>query len=64
MRKKLWLWGGTLAGVALAATLGATKLARSADHLDAPATTADPTADLADVFSWTDGSNAVLDRGL
>ncbi len=60
MRKKLWLWGGTLAGVALAATLGATKLARSADHLDAPATTADPTADLADVFSWTDGSNAVF----
>ena len=60
MRKKLWLWGGTLAGVALAATLGASKLARSADHLDAPATTADPTADIADVFTWMDGSNAVF----
>ncbi|MGH7282769.1 MAG: DUF4331 family protein [Polyangiaceae bacterium] len=60
MRKKLWLWGGTLAGVALAATLGATRLARSADHLDAPATSADPTADIADVFSWVDGSNTVF----
>lgn len=60
MRKKLWLWGGTLTGVALAATLGATKLARSADHLDAPAVSADPAADINDVYSWVDGSNVVF----
>ena len=60
MRKKLWLWGGTLAGVAFAATLGVSNLARSADHLDAPATTADPTADIADVYSWMDGANQVF----
>lgn len=60
MHKRTWLWGGTLAGVVLAATLGIAQNARSADHLDAPATQADPSADINDVFSWLDGSNAVL----
>ena len=60
MQKRTWLWGGTLAGVVLAATLGVAHKAQSADHLDAPATKADPTADINDVYSWVDGSNVVL----
>ncbi len=60
MHKRTWLWGGTLTGVVLAATLGIAHNARSADHLDAPATQKDPSADINDVYSWLDGNNAVL----
>lgn len=58
--KKTWLLGGALTGAVLAAALGYSTRARSADHLDAPATTADPAADINDVYSWMDGSNMVL----
>ncbi len=58
--KKTWLLGGALTGAVLAAALGYSTRARSADHLDAPATTADPAADINDVFSWVDGTNMVL----
>lgn len=58
--KKTWLLGGALTGAVLAAALGYSTRARSADHLDAPATTADPAADIADVFTWMDGTNMVL----
>ena len=34
--------------------------ARSADHLDSPATKADSTIDINDVYSWMDGSNFVV----
>jgi hypothetical protein len=34
--------------------------AKSADHLDGDVTTADPAADIADVYSFMDGSNLVL----
>jgi hypothetical protein len=34
--------------------------ARSADHRDGDATTADPAADINDVYTWVEGSNMVL----
>lgn len=60
MMKKTWLLGGALTGAVLAAALGYSTRARSADHLDAPATTADPAADINDVYSWMDGTNMVF----
>jgi hypothetical protein len=36
------------------------RVAKSADHLDAPATKADPAADIADVYTFNDGANAVF----
>jgi hypothetical protein len=36
------------------------RLARSADHLDAPAAKADPAADINDLYTWNDGDNVVL----
>jgi hypothetical protein len=38
----------------------ASPLALAADHLDAPGTMADPTADITDTYAWLDGSNVVL----
>jgi hypothetical protein len=50
-----------LLGAASAASIfGTTRVARSSDHLDAPATKADPTADINDLYAWMDGSNLVL----
>ncbi len=50
---------------ALAGGLGASiffvqRHAHSADHLDSPATKADSTSDINDVYSWMDGNNAVF----
>jgi hypothetical protein len=42
-------------GCALVATT-----AMAADHKDGPATTADPTADIADVYAFMDGTNVAL----
>ena len=58
--RKTWLWGGALTVGVLAAALGYTTRAKSADHLDAPATIADPAADINDVYSWVDGTNLIL----
>ena len=43
---------------AVAAVVGYAASARSADHQDAPGTMAAPTADINDVYAWTNG-NAV-----
>lgn len=40
--------------------LGAPTAGFAADHLDAPATVADPAADINDVYVWQDGSKTVL----
>lgn len=45
---------------ACAGVVGYSASALSADHQDAPATRASPTADIDDVYSWMDGSNVVL----
>jgi hypothetical protein len=47
-------------GAAALALLGYATTAFSADHQDAPATTADPTVDINDVYDWMDGNNVVL----
>jgi len=52
---------GTLAALAsVAAVIGYAASALSADHQDGPATTSEPPADINDVYSWIDGSNAIL----
>lgn len=52
---------GIFTAVASVATIiGYAASALSADHQDGPATTAEPPADINDVYSWIDGSNVVL----
>jgi hypothetical protein len=47
--------------LATASVVGAlASTARSADHRDAPATTADPASDINDVYAFVDGGNMVL----
>ncbi len=55
MKKEIWK------PVALALTMMfAASPAVAADHMDGPAAKADPTEDIADVYSWVDGANTVL----
>jgi hypothetical protein len=54
--RKTWL---VVALGALALAL-APPSARAADHLDGPAVTADPSTDLTDVYTWTQGGKLVL----
>jgi len=49
-----------VAGAGLATAVIHPRLARSADHLDAPGTTAEPGADINDVYAFLDGTNAVF----
>jgi len=44
----------------IASVVGYAGIARSADHLDSPATKADPTVDVDDLYAFMDGSNLVL----
>lgn len=44
----------------VAGVIGFAGIAHSADHLDSPATKADPTVDINDLYSFMDGSNLVL----
>jgi hypothetical protein len=53
-------WTFAIGAACLSALVASPRLARSADHLDAPATKADPTADINDLYSWVDGSNVVM----
>ena len=39
--------------LATAATLGAASGARASDHIDSPATVADPQTDIGDIYAWT-----------
>jgi hypothetical protein len=54
-RRATWLKGCVGAGIITAASL-----AIAADHLDGPGVTADPAADIADVFAWTRDGDVVL----
>ena len=53
--KRAWLIAPGAAALLLAAPL-----ARAADHLDGPAASADPSADITDVFAWTAPDGARL----
>lgn len=57
MRKKRWVVA--LAAMALAAGMG---VASAADHIDGPQASADPAADITDVFAWMtpDASKVIL----
>jgi len=44
----------------IAAIAAFTRLAHSADHLDSPAVKADPAADIADLYAFTDGASSVF----
>jgi len=60
MKARGWI-ATTVVAAACAATAGVLvhKSAKSADHLDSPATQADPTVDINDVYSWMDGNDLV-----
>lgn len=55
MKRMTWLKGALALSV-----LSAASWAMAADHLDAPAATADPTADITDLYTWTDQGNVVF----
>jgi hypothetical protein len=55
MKKMTWFKGA----FALALMTGVS-MAFAADHIDAPAATADPTSDITDLYTWVDGTNAVF----
>lgn len=61
MKRKTWFRGSLLVALVMASPL-----AIAADHRDSPTldvtvtTTADPSVDITDVFTWMDGSNVVL----
>ncbi len=55
MKRMTWLKGA----LALSA-LTAASVALAADHLDAPGAVADPTADITDLYTWTDQGNVVF----
>lgn len=61
MKARGWI-ATTIVGAACVTTAAVLvhKAARSADHLDSPATKADSTIDINDVYSWVDGNNVVL----
>src|ERR1700710_1722404 len=45
--------GGVIAAVAVGLALGRVDAARASDHFDSPAMTANPQADIGDVYAWT-----------
>src|SRR5262245_60629412 len=49
-----------LIGIGALATLTAAPWALAADHRDAPATTADPSIDINDVYAFTSGNNIIV----
>jgi len=53
-------WMVVVAGAGLATAVIHPRLARSADHLDAPATIAEHAADINDVYAFLDGTSAVF----
>jgi hypothetical protein len=60
MKRKVLTMAALLGAASAASIFGTTRVARSSDHLDAPATKADPAADINDLYAWVDGSNLVL----
>ena len=61
MKARGWI-ATSVVGVAgvLAAGIMVHSVARSADHLDSPATKADSTIDINDLYTWNDGNNVVF----
>jgi uncharacterized protein DUF4331 len=55
MKRMTWLKGALALSV-----LSAASWALAADHIDAPGAIADPTADITDLYTWTDQGNVVF----
>ena len=55
MKRMTWLKGALALSV-----LSAASWAMAADHIDAPGAIADPTADITDLYTWTDQGNVVF----
>ncbi len=60
MKTTFLKWMLVVGGACLATAVIHPRLAHSADHLDAPATSAEAAADINDVYAFTDGNNAVF----
>lgn len=52
MKMRTLLWRTVGGGALLGAALVGPNLARGADHTDSPAATAEPSADIADLYAW------------
>ena len=61
MKARGWI-ATSIVGAACVTTAGVLlhKAARSADHMDSPAVTTDPTVDINDLYTWMDGNDVVL----
>lgn len=60
MKQKVLSLAAVLGTACAVVLVGVVRVAHSADHLDAPATKADPTVDIDDLYTWIDGSNVVF----
>lgn len=60
MKTTILKWTVVVGGACLATAVIHPRLARSADHLDAPATKKEAAADINDVYTFMDGNNAVF----
>jgi hypothetical protein len=61
MKARGWIATSVVgAASVLAAGILVHSTAKSADHLDSPATTADGTLDINDLYTWNDGTNSVF----
>src|SRR5580765_8996567 len=61
MKARGWIATSVVgAASVLAAGIMVHSTAKSADHLDSPATKADGTVDINDVYTWNDGANVAL----
>ncbi len=60
LKKATLHWVAAIAGACLGIAVVAPRLAHSADHLDGPEVKKDPATDINDVYTFTDGNNAVF----
>jgi hypothetical protein len=58
--KPIWKWAAAIAASCVTTVMVHPRLARSADHLDAPAVRTDPTGDLGDLYAWMEDARAVF----
>ena len=59
-RRMNWKILGLLGTTAVVAGVSLARPAPAADHKDAPGSTAEPAADINDVYTWMDGNNMIL----
>ncbi len=60
MKRRTLSIAALVCGASCVGLFGNARLAHSSDHLDSPATKADPAADINDVYGWMSGNDLVL----